>query len=332
MGFQRLFRKVVRNKVGLVAVVGIVGFAMLFFVSFYLKTFHAVDSLMSSEDFITSESLISSPKQPATPLPETTPDSFEMRRPAELSGKRWEISCPENMVGMKGGRTQVVISDTNWETPMVTEVMVAPFCIDQYEASQPDATASFRGSWDGEKKSHKVPAAQSKPGVLPWNSINFDEARKACKKAGKRLPTLAEWQFAYSSPDGSPWPWAGENWRRNSCYVSQGNRVFPAGGCGFLVCDDSACSSEPVFDMVGNLSEWVDGYWQEPCFGQRFRMVAGGASAQGPQSKNIYEVTPQKPGCYDRFWGYGLSRSGLHFHPGDQRFPDDGFRCATDPK
>ena len=62
------------------------------------------------------------------------------------------------------------------------------FCVDLYEASRPDATATAEGSDSS--------AATSRKGVLPWQVSSNAAAAAACKAAGKRLCTPAEWQVA----------------------------------------------------------------------------------------------------------------------------------------
>ncbi len=64
------------------------------------------------------------------------------------------------------------------------------FCIDRYEASRRDATATSSGADDS--------MACSKSGVLPWyenpmTSQAFGQFEDACGKAGKRMCELEEW-------------------------------------------------------------------------------------------------------------------------------------------
>jgi len=79
------------------------------------------------------------------------------------------IRCPEDMVAIQGS-----------------------FCIDRYEASRPDATATSQGT-DNSK-------AMSRPGVLPWLVSSNAEAQSACEAAGKRLCTPQEWEIACKGP------------------------------------------------------------------------------------------------------------------------------------
>ncbi len=78
-----------------------------------------------------------------------------------------DLSCPEGMVSICGA-----------------------FCIDQYEASRPDATDASGGTDDSR--------ATSRPDVIPWYSTDLtpDQAAPACAAAGKRLCSPEEWEAA----------------------------------------------------------------------------------------------------------------------------------------
>ena len=198
---------------------------------------------------------------------------------------------------------------------------IGDFCIDKYEASQPDATKTSFGSWRFEKP---VPAARSVKGVLPWHSLSWEEAAAACEKAGKRLPTLAEWQTAFSGLTNVAWPW-GNDWVDHGCYVNRSIGVYPTGGCCFESCPYPPCKE--ICDMVGNVSEWIDGYWDLDCYGTDGVLIAGGAAHNGYNRRNQQSLDPDNPGCWV-FDEYAQKREGLHFHNSTSGFSDDGFRCA----
>lgn len=71
------------------------------------------------------------------------------------------------------------------------------FCIDRYEASKPDATASSNGS--------DTSVAMSVSGVLPWvvNPMSDDALvsfKNACKAAGKTLCNATQWKATCGGP------------------------------------------------------------------------------------------------------------------------------------
>ncbi len=231
------------------------------------------------------------------------------------------------MTLVPGATVNVLYRGNRWDGEGDVQIPNAPFCIDSYEASQPDATATAIGSW---QEQAKPPPATSRRGVLPWTSVSWENARAACESAGKRLPTLAEWQMAFSGASGDLWPW-GNTLKANRCNVANPSGPRPTGACCFTICEDWCYN---VCDMVGNVSEWVSDYWDRDCYGETQVSIAGGAYGNeyffphtDVPNGNIQRPDPARPGCWVMS-NYGLDRSGLHAHARSFGAPDDGFRCA----
>jgi len=244
-------------------------------------------------------------------------------------------TCPENMVLVRGGRVNVIYYGQMWggQEEVAVEQEVESFCIDKYEVSQPDATVDDEGSWFfGED----LPAASCAAGVLPWRNIPQADAALACAMAGKRLPTLAEWQLAFSGYSGKKWPW-GDAWdgvMAADCYfdmpfVGEPIPVYPTGGCCFTIPAEEGGPFE-ICDMVGSLAEWLATPWSPECYGEEQVCVAGGASRKNPYSVQSQREDPENPGCY-LFVDFAGCRYGLHHHAAMDAPYDDGFRCATEP-
>ena len=156
------------------------------------------------------------------------------------------------------------------------------FLIDKYEASRSNATSATSGVG--------VTLACNLPNAIPWGNVTYEDARNACLDAGKRLCTREEWMAA--------------------C----GAQLFPYGP----VFDASACPSsvesmptgshpkcstkEGVFDMSGNLREWVEG-----------GLLMGGSysSSQAELQCDAYKTVGNDPLAYTPTAG-------------------DGFRCCQD--
>ena len=198
-------------------------------------------------------------------------------------------------------------------------VLVADrFCVDRYEASMldepsgrpfspfyPPDLAEMKKAVDGQPwglaaigreqlrpavpllpEWERVPGAHahavSQKGVVPQGYLSQNTARAACRAAGKRLCTLAEWKVACRGEHDTRFPY-GATYFNAACNVRGHNHaaailwgdasrghwdprlnqvevdgvplVKPTG-------DTSTCRSawgdDGVFDMVGNLDEWVD--------------------------------------------------------------------------
>jgi len=87
--------------------------------------------------------------------------------------------------------------------------------------------------------------AVSLVGETPSAYVTWFQAQQACKNAGKRLPTNAEWQAAVA---GTPDP--GPDNGTTDCNSDTGSVSLTGAR-------SSCVSSDGAFDMVGNLYEWV---------------------------------------------------------------------------
>jgi len=159
------------------------------------------------------------------------------------------------------------------------------FCIDKWEASLVaiDAEGSRTDHPHFERpQAGVVYEARSAPGLFPQGYISRVEASAACKKAGKRLCSRNEWVRACQGKRGWTWPYGargkmgkcnngkvhllskmfgaqGRNWKYDEHFNSpQLNQEpgFLAKGGEYAEC----VSPDGVFDMVGNLHEWVSDF------------------------------------------------------------------------
>jgi hypothetical protein len=200
------------------------------------------------------------------------------------------------------------------------------FCIDIYEASRPDASASSYGSDET--------YATSRPGVKPWllpgnpPLAAIDEARTACENAGKRLCQPWEWQMTCGGTQQTVYPY-GDDYEPETCNgidtfchctTAPCNNYDPCpyphcyhqdpqgneGGCGaaFHVTNTGAfanCTNDyGIYDISGNVWEVVDtndGL-------QHFR----GGAFNCYNSENLHRC------AYDATWGPSAK----------------GFRCCRD--
>ncbi len=143
------------------------------------------------------------------------------------------------------------------------------FCIDRYEASKPDATATSQGA-DSSR-------AVSAKGVLPWrvyanNSLSeaLGIARAACVASGKRLCTPSEWTRACRGPDDHEYSY-GDEYEAATCNgidaFCPGTpyphcRAANSGSTNFHLVPTgtfSGCTNAyGVYDINGNLWEFTD--------------------------------------------------------------------------
>jgi formylglycine-generating enzyme len=156
------------------------------------------------------------------------------------------------------------------------------YCIDRYEDALVEVTPTgLRGFSPYSMVGGKLVRAVSQRGRVPQGYISGREAARACSQAGKRLCTLAEWRSACLGPQKLTWsygparidgmcndkralhpitelfgPGNGPNvWNMdtmNDPRVDQLPHSVSRSGA-YPLCTNSY----GVYDMVGNLEEWI---------------------------------------------------------------------------
>jgi hypothetical protein len=177
---------------------------------------------------------------------------------------RGEPACPEGMARVR------MPEDARW------------VCVDRYEAAverlRPDGGSEpwpFDRVVDGQ-----TVRAVVKPGQKPQAYISGTQAQAACRLAGKRLCTGPEWLAACQGPGRLTYPY-GNTYKKGACNEGRAthpvNDCFGPGGGVFTSknLNDPCCvnlpntvapggafadckSSDGIYDLHGNLHEWVD--------------------------------------------------------------------------
>jgi hypothetical protein len=201
-----------------------------------------------------------------------------------------------------------------------------PYCIDKYEASlvemlpngEERALAPF-----GPIAGRNVRAV-SAPGVFPQGYISAVEAQRACALSGKRLCKVNEWRKACRGPDKRAFGYADRrepgrcndrgrnpvialfgrgrwNWSTmNQPELNQLSSTLARTGA-----HEGCTNGYGVYDMVGNLHEWVADP-QGTFFGGYYQDVASQGHGEG---------------C-----GYQTTAHEARYHD-----YSTGFRCCADP-
>lgn len=203
------------------------------------------------------------------------------------------------------------------------------FCVDRYEASLVEVLPS------GEERAwpyfqpvegHIVRAVSEK-GVYPQGYISERQAVEACGRSGKRLCRPTEWKTACKGPDPKTFGYANERspgtcndkgrspvgsffqgevadgkaWTWDNMNDARLNQM--AGGLAETGSHESCTNGYGVYDMVGNLHEWV---------------LDSAGTFQGGY---YLDVTQNGDGC-----SYRTDAHEAWYHD-----YSTGFRCCADP-
>jgi hypothetical protein len=200
----------------------------------------------------------------------------DVDRTRELERPGWHDGCPSEMASIDG-RYCV----DRWEGSLVE---VLP----NGEERPWSAYMSIDGRGGPLARSPHVVRAVSAPGVFPQGYISEQQAVDACAHAGKRLCSRDEWQHACRGPKDTQFPY-GDVRQPHKCnddgrspLVAEFGRGWQLGGRSSRVQhtnwnrmnspvlnqltgtlahtgERSECTNAyGVYDMVGNLHEWVD--------------------------------------------------------------------------
>lgn len=185
---------------------------------------------------------------------------------------------------------------------------------------------------DFQRSGRFVARAVSRAGVVPNGYLTRDTAAAACRVAGKRLCTAREWRTACRGSLGTKYPY-GERYQRSHCNLGRGRHpsrilfghpsasgvdprlnLTELDGAPLLrqTGESPVCASpwgkDAVYDMVGNLDEWVDDAKGAFLGGTYSRYTAAGCDAI---------VSAHPPGYFDYSTGARCCAAPESSAPGD---------------
>jgi iron(II)-dependent oxidoreductase len=131
-------------------------------------------------------------------------------------------------------------------------VELAEFRIDKYLVTNAQyarfiAATGHRPPLDW--KNGKIPTGALQ---YPVTMVNWYDASAYAHWTGKRLPTEAEWEKAARGTDGRRWPWG------NEMDPARLNTYYNVGSATNVTTYNNGVSPYGVYDMAGNVDEWVE--------------------------------------------------------------------------
>ena len=196
-------------------------------------------------------------------------------------------------------------------------VSVGAFYIDKYEVTNMQYKEFI------EATSHRIPTHwrnASFPEATMHNhpvvNVSWNDAVAYAEWVGKRLPTEAEWERAALDDGRYDYPWG------RTSNEDAANYDNPQGKTTAVDKHEPGKSALGVYDMCGNVGEWVND-WYDPKYYQQ----SPESNPKGPESGHFRVF---------RGGGYHENRMGIRGRSRNCQMPEAstdyvGFRCAMDP-
>jgi formylglycine-generating enzyme required for sulfatase activity len=220
------------------------------------------------------------------------------------------VAAPAPPRAVRGGAVVPVAAGEFLLGPDRKKSSLSAFSVDRTEVSHRAYTEFAQAT-----------GAPDSPGApeLPVVDVSFDEAKKFCLWAGKRLPSEEQWEKAARGTDGRSYPW-GSEMKAQLAAVKEN----PAAAKGPLAVDSLAAGASPAgaLHLAGNVWEWVE--------------KPHTPSAQAVESlQSLLQPPPVageawhriKGGAYDRGIAEALAFEFVSM-PARFRSPNIGFRCV----
>ena len=180
------------------------------------------------------------------------------------------LPSAEGMANIPGGDYTVgVASGAQGENyAPQQQVTLTTFWIDKFEVTNALYRECVKA---GRCTEAHIPDLPKQPGYrddatydkYPVIGVTWDQAKAYCRWANKRLPREAEWEVAARGTDGQLYPWG------NDPVSLPGDGTYPVGSATENV------SPFGVYDMAGNVWEWVDEPYVQVTAGDR--VMRGGS-------------------------------------------------------
>ncbi len=163
----------------------------------------------------------------------------------------------------------------------------------------------------------------------PVYGVSWYGAQAYCETLGRRLPSEAEWERAARGEDGRIYPW-GNEWAAALANTSRTYELPNPVPVGSFV---SGASPVGALDMAGNMSEWVNDWYNPNYYTQMSNQPQPVQNPPGPAT-GVEKVL--RGGSWDALPFFARSVHRQSYEPAPATANGDyprwvGFRCAADP-
>jgi formylglycine-generating enzyme required for sulfatase activity len=149
--------------------------------------------------------------------------------------------------------------------------------------------------------------------------VDWNMAKSYCEWRGASLPTEAQWEKAARGSEEPIYPW-GKDVDCQKANYTDGSRVC-IGGTTRAGSYESGKSPFAVYDMAGNVWEWVADWYSEDYY-------RNSISSSNPLGPDFGRARIARGGSWTRSSGEIRAANRINYAPTYYNF-DLGFRCAT---
>ncbi len=218
--------------------------------------------------------------------------------------KDFDPSCESSWQGDEQPSHTVSLDAFYMDRYEVTNALYAA-CVDAGACEHPTQNNSAnRADYYGNPEYDNFPVV-----YVDWNM-----AQAYCEWRGARLPTEAEWEKAARGTEGFIYPWGEETDATSANYNGDAGDTTAVGSY------ESGQSPYGMYDMAGNVWEWVSDYYSETYY-----QNSPSANPSGPESGELHVV--RGGSWYDHPY---LIRTSVR-NAFDPNFVENNFgiRCAS---
>jgi len=202
------------------------------------------------------------------------------------------------------------------------KVYLDAYAIDKYEVTVAQYAGYLRKA-GGEPPDFWDRINQKEDMNRPVVGVDWLEADEYCRFYGKRLPTEAQWEKAARGTDGRKYPWGDEDPGpqfanfANGVSFSYSKSLAPVGSY------EAGKSPFGVYDMVGNVWEWVNDWYRKDYYQV--------APAKNPAGPDIGDYVVIRGGSWAIRPAVARSAGRMFLSP-NTRSNSLGFRCAGEAR